>query len=183
MSILRVFPGKIDSPEKLRRKIQYVLSHKPFYKMQCESDEYLIKTYGLPYSKNPAQISEFMLFSHNAFGRKGQRLAYHILMDFAGLLSPTEANIIGFAINQFLAERGLQFVQGVHISKKNCTLYWPHVHTICNTQIVRGRNFGKKFHFYKRDLLDFHNWANCILQKNHLPTIPKKEDYFNDTYY
>ena len=183
MSILRVFPGKIDSPEKLRRKIQYILSHKPFGKMQCESDEHLVKTYGLPYSKNPAEISEFTLSSHNAFGRKGQRLAYHILLDFAGLLSPTEANVIGFSINRFLAERGLQFVQGVHISKKNCTLYWPHVHTICSTQIVQGRNFGKKFHLYKRDLLDFHNWVNYILQKNHLPTIPKKEDYFNDTHY
>lgn len=183
MSILRVFDSKITTPVQLHQKIKYI--HDPniyLPKPDLVDFPFRIMGHGIGEHADTAHIRDSMMLPHIAFGSNGTRLAYHILLDFQGLLSPPDAGMVAWEINLFLRNVDVQFIQGVHISKEKGRLWWPHVHVVCSTRIMSGEKTGRKFHFYKDTILNYKMLANDVLSKHGLPSI-KINYYGKDDYY
>lgn len=112
-----------------------------------------------------------MLLEHMAYAFPGSRLAYHVLLDFNAEIDGEKADEVAWAINRFLRDRGLSFVQAVHHFKCDGTVWAPHVHVIISTMHVDGPNRGRKYHIDKAELAAYKDFANKVLENHELPSI------------
>ena len=180
MSILRVFPGRNDKEARLRYLLSYVGSD---HGKTCWQGRYfaqnpnMVRGFGLPEQASVEDIFSAMILPHIAYGYPGRRLCYHCLIDFNGILGPSDAGAVAWDINRFLQAYGVQYLQGVHVTKDNGHCYWPHVHVLINTIRLSGPRQGRKFRLEKPVLRSYMEYMNHVLKRYSLPEIPiyKKE--------
>ena len=100
---------------------------------------------------------------HYSYGYPGTRLYYHILISFDDeKVDPLMATEVGFEINDFWKQKGVQFVQGTHC------IPTPHCHTILNAILPLT---GKKLSIRKNDIFAYKIFANEVLKKYSLNLI------------
>ena len=105
---------------------------------------------------------------------------YNQPLDFNGLLGANDAGFIAWEINEYLMQYGIQFLQGVHITKSKGAVFWPHVHVLINSIVLYGPNRGRKFRLEKPVLRGYKEYMNAVLKKYKLPVIPVYEGGGNE---
>lgn len=175
MSLLRIFSGSNDKESRLRWLLNYVVAPKDkrcWMDISFSNHPNMILGNGITESATLDEMLYTFLLPHVAFGYPGKRLCYHCLIDFNGLLSPSDAGYVAWEINQFLLPYSVQFIQGVHVTKEKGTVFAPHVHTLINTITLFGPNAGRKFRTEKPVLRSYQSYMNSVLKKYGLPVIP-----------
>ena len=183
MSLLRVFPGANDKELRLRQLINYVVASPEKQVWQglfFEKTPNMVRASGVPAEGTTEEILMSFLLPHMAYGYPGTRLCYHCLLDFNGLLGANDAGYIAWEINEYLRTYGVQFLQGVHITKKGGLIFWPHVHVLINSIVLYGPDRGRKFRMEKPVLRGYKEYMNAVLKKYKLPVIPVYEGGGND---
>ncbi len=177
MSICRVFLGRADTPDAVKRMIRYIADpgKNAWQGSQIKLPDRM-KGWMMPVDvDNPDAVFYCLMAPHHAYAdvRKGSRLLYHILMDFDGLLTPEQAVELGWQIAAWFRQYDVQYLQGLHSIKygKNGLdpVFWPHVHWLVSTRMLDGS--GRKFHLDKAKLRSLKLFANEVLAVNGLPLI------------
>lgn len=183
MPILRVFTGPNDKELRLKQLVDYVVdSEKRTWNGFIYDTPNMVSGFGVPAEGTTDEILKSFLLPHIAYGYPGRRLCYHCLLDFKGLLRANDAGFIAWEINKYLMQYGIQFLQGVHITKSKGLVFWPHVHVLINTIILLGPQQGRKFRMEKRVLRGYKEYMNEVLTKHNLPVITIHEGVENDEF-
>ena len=184
MPILRVFTGPNDKELRLKQLVDYVVDpeKRRWNSLFFEKTPNMVSGFGVPAEGTTDEILKSFLLPHIAYGYPGRRLCYHCLLDFKGLLRANDAGFIAWEINKYLMQYGIQFLQGVHVTKSKGLVFWPHVHVLINTIILLGPQQGRKFRMEKRVLRGYKEYMNEVLTKHNLPVITIHEGVENDEF-
>ena len=160
MSIVRIINGKNNELHRMKTMVDYLNdSTKQVWQDEELSKIDLVRSYGVTFE------NAFLVFKsmHYSYGYPGTRLYYHILISFDDeKVDPLMATEVGFEINDFWKQKGVQFVQGTHC------IPTPHCHTILNAILPLT---GKKLSIRKNDIFAYKIFANEVLKKYSLNLI------------
>lgn len=184
MSILRVFPGANDKEIRLKGLIRYIVAcpEKRQWHGVYFAKNQMLYGYGIPDHGTLEELYAAFILPHIAYGYPGTRLCYHCLLDFNGLVGVNDASVIAWEINQFLRQYQVQFLQGIHVTKANGQILWPHAHVLINTITLFGPNQGRKFRLEKPILRSYKEHMNMVLKRYGLPIISIYERLINDEF-
>lgn len=177
MSIIRVFPGRIDEPKRLEALMRYVVRDKKALLYEDYSEAYWsVVSSGLPLGRDVRLLTTAMLRQHGQYLWPGKRLAYHFLLDFNNEMEPFRACITAKAINAVWPRLGIAYIQGLHLFKGPERQRWPHVHVVLNA-ITSG---GNKFHLGKQELRSLKLHANTVLKDagTSIIKVYEEDDYY-----
>ena len=171
MPILRYINGRFDQKAVLRQKIRYLDDPlKQIWNGEALPRALMTGGYGVDFST----AYETFLGLHAAYGFKGTRLFYHLLLDFEpGLLDPFRVCEIAYQECEYLQTLNAMFIWGVHCTPR------PHMHVVVNSILPLT---GYKLQIKKKNIFWHKVMANRVLHHYNLPLIDMwlPEDWKDD---